>query len=150
MRPGLWEVTTTSDLLKLVPYMQADQMQQLTNLARQYGIDMPEIRDDSAMSKVCITAQMAAQPIPPHFYHEQSGCTAKNARRNGNSYNMDVVCAGPGLKGNGKAEGTFNSPESLSARTEFDGVVQGIPVTDHAQINGRWIGANCGAVKPLQ
>jgi hypothetical protein len=150
VRPGLWELTTSSELLKLVPYIQPDQMQQLMNLAKQNGFELPQIQNGAASSRVCITPEMAAQKNFPQVYHGQSGCTSKNAARTGNSYKMDVVCTGPNLKGNGKAEGTFTSPESLSARTEFEGVVQGAPVNERADISGRWINASCGSVKPLQ
>jgi hypothetical protein len=54
------------------------------------------------------------------------------------------------VKGNGKAEGTFTSPESFAGRTEFVGDVQGTPVNERADTSGRWVGANCGSVKPLQ
>lgn len=150
MRPGLWEVTATSDLLKLVPHIQADQMQQLRELARQNGFDMPKIDNGAASSKVCVTQEMAEQKIPPHFYHDQSGCTSNNAVRSGNGYKMSFVCTGPELKGNGTAEGTLSSPERFSGRSRFDGVVRGIPVNEQAEMNGRWIGASCGPVKPLQ
>ncbi|MBC7698336.1 MAG: DUF3617 family protein, partial [Bacteroidia bacterium] len=41
IRPGLWEITTTSDLLRLVPHIPADQMQSIKDLANQYGVEMP-------------------------------------------------------------------------------------------------------------
>jgi hypothetical protein len=63
---------------------------------------------------------------------------------------MDLVCSGARLNGNGKAEGTFTSPESFTGRTEFSGDVQGTPVNERADTTGRWIGASCGSVKPPQ
>ncbi|MDB5841619.1 MAG: hypothetical protein JWQ23_3571 [Herminiimonas sp.] len=150
MRPGLWELTTASDLLKLVPHIPPDQMQQLMNLARKNGFDLPEIQNGAAASKVCITPEMAAKNVPPHIYHQESGCTAKNETRTENRYRTDVVCAGPNVKGNGRAEGMLTSPESLSGRSEFTGTVQGTPINERAEISGRWIGASCGSVKPLQ
>jgi hypothetical protein len=150
VRPGLWEVTTTSGLLKLVPHIPPNQMEQLRDLARQNGIDMPVIRNGAATSKVCITKEMADRKIPPDLYERESGCAAKNVTHAGNSYRMDLVCDGARLKGNGKAEGTFTSPESFTGRTEFSGDVQGTPVNERADTNGRWIGASCGSVKPPQ
>jgi hypothetical protein len=150
MRPGLWEMTTTSDLLKLVPLIPPDQMQNLMNLAKQQGFDVPQIQNGAATSRVCITQEMADQKNPPDFYQSQAGCTVKNAIHIGNKYKLDFVCASSRLKGNGTAEGTFLSPESFTGRTEFDGVVQGNPVNENADISGRWIGASCAAVKPAQ
>jgi hypothetical protein len=150
IRPGLWEMTTTSGLLKLVPHIPPDQMQQLRNLAKQNGIDMPDIQNGAATSKVCITQEIAERKMPPNLYENESGCAAKNVTRNGNNYKMDLVCDGSRLNGSGKAEGTFTSPESFSGRTEFSGDVQGTPVNERAETSGRWVGANCGTVKPLQ
>jgi hypothetical protein len=150
MRPGLWEMTTTSDLLKLVPLIPPDQMQNLMSLAKQNGFELPEIQNGAATSKACVTQAMAEQKNPLDFYQNRSGCTAKNASHIGNKYRSDFVCTSGGLKGKGTAEGTLTSPESFSGRTEFDGLVQGNPVNEHADISGRWISASCGMVKPPQ
>lgn len=147
MRPGLWKMTTTSDLLRLVPQISPDQMQGLMNFARQNGFDLPRIQDGAAISDVCITQEMADQKTPPVFYKTQSGCTVKNAARAGNKYTLDFVCANPQLNGNGRAEGMFDSPESFSGRTEFDGVAQGNPVSEHADTSGHWVSASCGTGK---
>ncbi|MBA2659893.1 MAG: DUF3617 domain-containing protein [Nitrosospira sp.] len=146
IRPGLWEVTTTSMLLALVPQIQPDQMQKLVTLAKQYGLEMPQIDNGVATSKVCITQQMADQKIPSYFHQNQSGCSVKNAVRTENSYKMDLVCTDPQFKGNGRAEGTFTSPESFTGWTTFNGALQNTPVNEHADTNGRWISANCGSV----
>jgi uncharacterized protein DUF3617 len=149
LRPGLWEVTTTSMLLALVPRIPPDQMQQLASLAKQYGLDMPQIENGAATSKVCITQKMADQEIPTYFHQNQSGCSVKNVTRTENSYKMDLVCTDPHLKGNGRAEGTFTNPESFSGWTMFNGTLQNTPVNEQADTSARWISANCGTVKPL-
>lgn len=150
MRPGLWEITTTSDLLKLASQIPPDQMQILTNLAKQHGVDMPQIQNGAATSNVCITQKMADQKIPPSFYQNKSGCTARNATHAGNKYTWEFVCDNPRVKGSGTAQAVFESPESFTGRTEFEGVAQGTPVKEHADISGRWMSADCGTVKPPQ
>lgn len=149
MRPGLWEITTSSDLLWLVPQIPPEEMQNLKNLADQYGVDMPQVQMGEAISKTCITQQMAQQQQLPVFYQAELGCNTKNATRNGNDYRLEFVCSSPQLTGNGTAEGTLTSPERWAGRTRFDGVAQGMPVNDQAEISGRWIDASCGTVKPM-
>ena len=149
MRPGLWEITTTSDLLWLAPQISPDNMRNLKDLAEQYGVDMPQIQMGEATSNACITQEMADTKSLPIFYQSELGCTTRNAARNGNSYRLDFVCSSPELKGNGTAEGTITSPESFTGRTQFDGVAQGVPVNEHADISGRWINSDCGTVKPM-
>ena len=147
MRPGLWEMTTSSDLLRLASQIPPEQMQNLMNLARQNGFALPQIQNGAARSRTCISQAMAEQKNPPDFYQNQAGCTAKNAVRNGNQYKLDFVCAGAGVQGNGTAQGTFSSPERFAGSTQFNGVVQGNPVNEHADISGRWLSASCAAAQ---
>ena len=149
LRPGLWEIATTSDLLLLVPHIPADQMQSIKDLANQYGLEMPQIENGAAISKACITPEMANQKSPPIFAQNQLGCTTKNSVRNGNNYKMDFACDSPDLKGAGTAEGTITTAESFTAKTKFNGLAQGNTVSEQADVSGKWIGANCNETKPL-
>ena len=150
MRPGLWEMTTTSGLLALVPMIPPDQMQNLTNLAKEYGFDMPKINNGAATSQVCITQEMANQKIPTFLNQNQYGCDIKNVTQTGGDYKINLICENSVLKGNGISEGVFTSPESFAGRTEFNGVVQGNPVNERAYTDGRWMNASCGTVKPFR
>lgn len=150
IRPGLWEITTRSDLLALVPHIPAEHVQQLNNLASRYGLKLPKIENGATTSNICITPEMAKQDIPAYFYEHRSGCTVQDATRTGNSYRLNLVCANQHFQGNGTAQGTFTSPESFSGNTEFDSTVAGTPVHAAAETYGRWAGERCTAVNPLQ
>ncbi len=150
IRPGLWEITTRSDLLALVPHIPSEQMQQLSTLASRYGLKLPEIENGTATSKVCITEEMAKQEIPTYFYENRSGCTVKNATRTDNRYQLDLACSNQHFQGDGFAQGSFTSPESFAGNTEFDSTIGGNPVHASAETSGRWIGEHCTAVNPLQ
>ena len=149
MRPGLWQITTTSDLLLLVPHLPPDQMQSIKDLASEYGLEMPQIENGAAISQTCMTQEMANQKMLPNFYNAELGCTSKNATRSGNDYKVDFVCDSVDLKGSGTVAGTITSPEAFTGQTNFNGTAQGNPVNEKADINGKWINASCGAVKPL-
>ena len=149
LRPGLWQITTSSDLLKLAPHLSPDQMQNIKDLAKDYGIEMPQIENGAAISQACITQEMANQKTLPNVYNAELGCTSKNTTRNGNNYKVDFVCASPDIKGNGTAAATITSPEAFTGQTNFTGEAQGNPVNEKADINGKWMNASCGAVKPL-
>lgn len=150
IRPGLWEVTTRSDLLGLIAHVPSEQMQQITRLARQYGLKIPRIQEGAAISKVCITPEMAAQDIPSRFYENQSGCAVVNASRSGNRFRVELVCDNPRFKGNGHAEGVFSTPEHFTGKTEFNSTVQGAPLYVEADTSGRWIGKQCEVAQPQQ
>jgi len=150
MRPGLWEITASSDLLWLVPQIPADQMEGLKGLAKEYGIDMPQIQSGAAISNTCITQEMATQKTPPGLYQSDMGCVAKGVTHIGNQYRLDFECTSEQLKGKGTAQGTFVSMDKFAGQTTFNGFVQGNPVNEKADISGRWLSASCGNVKPLQ
>jgi len=145
MRPGLWEMSASSNLLSLAEQIPPNQMQGISNLAKQYGLEMPKIQNGAAKSQVCITPEMAAQKIPPSFYNRQSGCEARNATRNGNQFGADLVCSGTDIQGTGRADATLDSAESFSGVSTFRGNVRGVPVDDRANTSGRWIAATCPA-----
>ena len=144
MRPGLWEVSTTSGLLALAEQIPPEQMQNLANLAKQYGFDMPAIKNGAASSKVCITKEMAEQKIPPYLYHRQSGCEARNAIRVDNRYSADLVCASGQINGLGKTEAVLTTPEIFTGQTQFKGSVRGVAVDERANSSGRWVSDSCG------
>ena len=145
-RPGLWEISATNDLLALAPQIPSDQMEKLRGLARQHGFDMPKIENGAASSRICITPEMAAQNTMPDLYQQQSGCTTRNAVRNGARYSMDISCSGGQVRGSGRSEGMLESPERFSGTTTFNGTVQGNPVNERAQTSGRWVAPSCGGL----
>ena len=149
LRPGLWQITTTSDLLLLVPHIPADQMQGVKDIATEYGLEMPQIENGAAISQTCVTQQMASQKTLPNFYNAELGCSTKNATRNGNNYKTDFVCNSADLKGQGTAIGTVTNPQTFTGQTHFTGTAQGNPVNEQADISGKWLNASCGEVKPL-
>jgi len=147
-RPGLWEINATSDLLALVPRIPSDQMEKLRGLARQHGFDMPKIENGAASSRICITPEMAARNTMPDLYQQQSGCTSRNAVRNGARYSMDISCSGGRVRGSGRTEGVLETPERFSGTSTFSGTVDGNPVNERAQTSGQWIAASCKGLPP--
>ncbi len=149
LRPGLWQITTTSNLLQLLPYVPSEQMQNIKDFAKGYGFDMPQIDNGAAISQACITLEMSKQKTLPNFYQNQAGCFTKNATRSGNNYLVEFTCESDELTGSGTAEGKLTSPESFSGQTKFTGIVQGNSVDEKADMSGIWMNASCGTVKPM-
>jgi hypothetical protein len=53
------------------------------------------------------------------------------------------------MKGEGKARGTFAGGEKFTSTYDFNGSMHGQPVSQHQESSGKWLGADCGSVKPL-
>jgi hypothetical protein len=143
IRPGLWELTTTSELLKLVSQVDPQQIRQLQQLAQQYGIAIPRVDAGAAVAQVCITADMARRQVLPDLTMNQSGCHSSNARRNGATYSVDIACENNRVSGRGHSQATFQNAEQFSGSTSFQGDAQGVPLDQHAETTGRWLQAQC-------
>ncbi len=145
MKPGLWEMKMKSDEMKNMPKMPPEQMEQM----RKMGVNMPQMQDGGMVTKVCITKQMAESEQVPGMDQKEMGCQSKNFQRSGNSYSVDIVCNGQGMKGDGKVKGTFSGNESFTSTYDFKGAMHGQPVNQHHENSGKWLGADCGSVKPM-
>lgn len=143
IKAGMWEITTTSDLLDLLPSFPAETMTNIKNLASEYGLDLPDAQNGAVISNTCITPTMAKQKALPNFYHHQTGCTTQSATRNGNHFKLQFACHHDNLSGNGTAEVKVTSQESLIGQTSFKGLVQGSRIDENAHIQGRWLSESC-------
>lgn len=145
IKPGLWEMTTKSDALKNMPKIPPEQMEQM----RRMGIEMPQMQDGGMISKVCISKEMAERDQAPAIEQKEMGCESRNYRRSGNSYSADIVCNGKELKGEGRVKGTYASDQSFTSTYDFKGSMHGQPVNQRHETSGKWLGADCGNIRPM-
>lgn len=145
MKPGLWEMSTKSDMMKNMPKIPPAQLEQM----RKMGMPVPDMQDGAIITKMCVTKEMTERDQLPQTSQHQTGCQSKNYQRSGNSYSVDIVCDGANVKGEGKVKGIFSSGESYTSIYDFKGLSHGRPLSQHIESAGKWLGANCGDVKPM-
>ncbi|MGZ3237382.1 MAG: DUF3617 domain-containing protein [Burkholderiaceae bacterium] len=145
LKPGLWEMTMKSDAMKSMPKMTPEQIEQM----RKMGANMPLMQDGGMVMKMCVTKEMAERDQPPQTHQVGSECKSKNSQRTGSNYSVDIVCDGPHLKGEGKAQGTFSGNDHFNSTYDFKGTSGGRPVAQHQETSAKWLGADCGDVKPV-
>lgn len=145
VKPGLWEMSMKSDAMKNIPKMTSEQMKQL----REMGVNLPEMQDGGMVTKVCISKEMAERDQLPQMNQKESGCETKNYQRTGTGFNMDIICDGPDMKGEGKVKGKFSGSESFTSIYDFKGTAYGQPVDQRLEGSGKWLGTDCGAVQPM-
>ncbi|MGZ3157755.1 MAG: DUF3617 domain-containing protein [Burkholderiaceae bacterium] len=145
LKPGLWEMTMKSDAMKAMPKMTPEQMEQM----RKMGVNLPQMQDGGMVMKVCITKEMAERDPASQTHQVGSECKSKNFQRSGSNYSVDIVCDGAHMKGEGKGQGTFSGNERFTSTYDFKGTSGGRPVTQHQETSGKWMGADCGDVKPV-
>lgn len=143
IKPGLWEVSTSSDLLAFAEQIPPEQMNSINALAKEYGFEVPEIKNGAAKSMTCVTPEMAKQKILPGAVHNQAGCTINKVTQKGNYYHMTYTCVNEQVNGNGTVEGNFSTAESFSGVTNFNGTIQNNAVNEQAKIDGKWLANSC-------
>ena len=146
MKPGLWEVTLQSSAMKNMPKISPEQIEQM----RKMGVDMAQLQTGAIVNKICITKDMTERENLPQMNHKESGCEMKNQKRSSDGYTMELICDGAQMKGKGTSKTVFASDQSFSTTSEFKGTMQGMPVNDRTDTSGKWLGADCGAVRPIR
>jgi len=151
MKPGLWEVSTQNSALSEMEQQMANmspaERQQMEAIMAQQGI---KIGGGRITSKVCITPEMANRSSEDmakraaKSLQEDGNCTVKVSPRAGKTVTSSFNCTGKEPI-SGKSEMTYHSDTSYSMKMR---TVHAGQNTD-MQSSGRWLGADCGNVKPM-
>jgi Protein of unknown function (DUF3617) len=95
--------------------------------------------------QVCITPEQAAkQELPP----PGDRCTHRITGRTANSLKFAVEC--PAEQARGEGETVFSGNKAYEGRFRMERSQGGSTEKMAMQVNGRWLGADCGAIKPLK
>jgi len=94
---------------------------------------------------MCFTKEMVERNEIPA---QQGDCKTTRQQRSGNTINMAFSCAKPPSSGEGQF--TIVSPEAYTMKMEVKSTGDGQPRTMRMDANGKWLGADCGSIKPMQ
>ena len=157
LKPGLWEVTNKmqggsgqmqsamSDMHKQLASMPPDQRKMIEEQMAKSGVKMGSGGPAGGMSvKVCMTREMVEKNEMPA---QQGDCKTTAQGRVGNTMKMAFACANPPSSGDGQV--TFTGSESYTSTMNVAAQVDGKPEKMSMEGTGKWLGADCGSVKPL-
>lgn len=163
MKPGLWEITTQmqgggsgemADAMakaqKQMESMPPEQRKMVQDMMAKRGIQMGANGGGGMSIKVCMTQEMVDrnQVASHQASNSQHDCTHTNSPRSGNTMQFSFVCTKPPSSGEGRV--TFSSPEAYSMKMTSSSTVHGQPTKMDMQTDGRWLGGDCGTVKPFE
>ena len=157
-RPGLWEVTqkmvgnpkadaAMAQMQQQMAAMSPEQRKMMQDMLAKQGLSMPGAAPGGGMTmRYCLTPEMAARQEPPPA--AEGKCQTKVVERSASGMKMSFKCTEPPSSGDSTLR--FNGDSGYTSVTNVTTQVQGR--TERATIEGsaRWIGASCGAVKPMQ
>lgn len=157
IKPGLWETSNKvggSSGGKLQDAM-AMMQQQMANMPPEQRAQMEAmmsrqgvvISNDGVLAKVCITPEMAAKQQLPVQKQGNGNCDYQHAPMVGNTMKFSFSCTKP--QGSGEGSATFTSPTSYTSTTRMTTNATGTSETVNIASTGRWLAADCGAVRPM-
>ena len=155
MKPGLWEHSFTmksqsgqmeqgmAELQKQLAAMPPEKRKQMEQMMAQSGVAMGAKVN---VIKVCITPEDAARMEVPK-YNDQ--CKQEVTQRSASTLKFKFTCTGqPPTSGEGEV--TFNSPTAYTSKSVVNTRVDGKPERMTMDQAGKWLAADCGAVKPIK
>lgn len=159
MKPGLWEITNKmggsgdtgakmaaaqEQMAAAMASMPPAQRKQMEDMLAKQGVNMSPGGGGGMSTRICITKEMAARNEAPA--QSQGDCKRETLQRSGNTTKFKFTCSNPPSSGEGTV--TLHNPGSYSMHMKMTGGRQQGEMTMDAQ--GKWLGSDCGSVKPIK
>jgi hypothetical protein len=96
-------------------------------------------------AKVCISKEMAARDQMPT--QQQGDCKTSISDRTSNSMKMAFTCTNPPSSGEGQF--TFSGDSTYNMKMKVNSTVQGQAQTTTIEGTGKFLGPDCGNIKPI-
>ena len=153
VKAGLWEAKSSAldaegketvppeqaALAKMPPEMRA----KMAEVMKGRGLSMP---DANGAVRVCLTKEMfdsgSWQQVGAN-----TGCTTTFSTRTSSTWKWHSSCKS--LNSESDGETVFASPESYRTKMTTTATVQGKTNTTTRIVQAKWVGADCGDVKPI-
>lgn len=156
LKPGLWELQhkaggnpeidkAMAEMREQMAAMPPEQRKQMEAMMARRGMQMAPAAGGGMAMKMCMTREMVERnQIADH----RGDCKTTRQQRSGNTLTLAFTCSKPPSRG--ETQVTFASPEAYSSRTTITTTGDGQAETMTVEGTGRWLGADCGEVQPIQ
>jgi len=160
MAPGLWEQTMTmkssnpemeakmAEMQQRLASLPPEQRAMVESQMKSRGMQMGAGGSGTTI-RMCVSKEMSErEPTPP----KDSRCEHQQMERSGSSVKYKFSCAGQDGQPPTTGEGTFSmtGPNSYTGTSTVNTVVQGKPTLMTSTMSGKWLGSDCGDIKPMQ
>ena len=155
IKPGLWEVTSklggSAEMDKAMTQMQQqmasmppDQRKQMEVMLAKQGMNMSGA-PGGMLTKTCMTKDMVERSQMP--VQTQGDCTSTTSSKTSTGMKFKFTCASPPSSGEGQY--TFMRDSAYTMAMKINTPQQGKPVVTTLDSSGKWLGADCGNIKPM-
>ena len=152
--PGLWEHTfkLTSqggEMEKAQAQMQAqlaamppEQRQKIEAMMKGRGVTMGA---QGTTAKFCLSKEQAARPAEPQMTGD---CKQTDMTRSGNTMRYKFACTTP-QRVSGEGQVTYAGDKAYTGQSTMTTQVNGQSQQMGMDMTGKWLGADCGDIKPI-
>lgn len=149
IKPGLWQVQSerevdgrkAPDPMERMKNLPPEARRQMEATMKQRGVDMGQ----GGVQKICHTRESLDQG---RWRGDSARCKTELTSRSAAAWTWRSVCTSPESEMEGEAR--FTSPEAYTVKTLLTMKRSGQAQTMRMLVNARWLGADCGELKPLQ
>jgi hypothetical protein len=150
IKPGLWQVRSEReldgqkqqmpDMSERMKNMPPEARQRMEAMMKERGVDIGGGGD----MKICLTKESLDQE---RWRDERGTCKTDFSSRSGSTWKWRTTCQEPVSETDGEA--AFSNPENYVVKTTTKLTMQGATRTTRMTLTSRWLGADCGDVKPV-
>ncbi|MBL0729371.1 DUF3617 domain-containing protein [Piscinibacter sp. HJYY11] len=151
LKPGLWQVTSERlvdgqkvqmpDMSAQMANMPPEARKQMEAMMKQRGIDMS---GGAGNTKICMTREQLDEG---RWRSDEGSCKTDFTTRTSTLWKWRSVCTQPTSESEGEA--SIASPERYTVKINTTSNRKGEPRSMQMTMNAKWLGADCGDVKPL-
>jgi hypothetical protein len=114
---------------------------QMEAMMKQRGVDMSGRAGDM---KICLTRDSLD---PGQWQKHQGTCKTDYSSRTSTAWKWRTICTDPVAETDGEA--TFTSANAYTVKTVTRLTIQGKPSVTRMTLDSKWLGPDCGDVKPV-
>lgn len=149
IKPGLWQVNTersmdgqkAPDLGEHLKNMPPEMRKRMEANMKQHGVDMS---GGAGNMKICMTRESLDEG---RWRSEEAGCKTDYSTRTSTLWKWRSVCTQPPSESEGEAR--IASPERYTVKVSSTATLQGQKRSSQMTMNAKWVGADCGDLKPV-
>ncbi|WP_158218849.1 DUF3617 family protein [Roseateles aquatilis] len=154
IKPGLWELKQRPQLdpqrqaqmeqaQKQIAAMPPEQRKMMEQMMSQRGVSLDLGQNGAITIKSCVSKEQAERALMP----KTEGKCSHDMKRSGDKMIGSFRCTDPASEG--ETEVTFAGPDRYTTKSEIRSQRGGKTETIRSTGEARWLGSDCGNLKPL-
>jgi hypothetical protein len=156
IKPGLWEITNNvssadgrmqsamADMQKQLAQMDPEQRKMMEQMMAKQGVQL-DVSGGGLRTRMCMTREMAARNELP--VQQKGDCTHKRSPGAAGTMKISFTCTNPRTSGEGEV--SFQGDTGYRMKMKMMSEASGTPETMTMDAAAKWLGADCGSVKPM-